>query len=211
MKNNGCSLIMKYLKEIKDIVSKNQIKPGEEIKEVGMKNSYFICGNLLLVRAKMRIAHHTNLKKFGYVLMDLKDKDMLCEGCICIEIDLRTQTPPDITVKNNTIGISFAKIYKEKYPFTNIKYKRYIQLNSNPLDFRQKNMIETINNKRCARNKSGIIGIHICNGNWIAQQKYEGRYKTKSFAVNIYGYEEAKKKAENQRLEWEKEILMKIR
>jgi len=211
MNDDGCVLIIKYLNEIKLIVSKIQIKPEEEKIESKIRNSYFICGDLLLVKMRIKIINSYCTGKYVYILLDSKNKDLLYDDKFIAEIDMRyygRNGYSHITIKSTKNGDLLSKKYEKKYPPVNPKYKRYILKNSNPFDFRDINMIASVNRRKSVRNKSGITGVYLDNkGNWTTSIKHNRKRKTQSFSIKIYGNKKAKMMAEQMRLKWEKEIL----
>lgn len=89
-------------------------------------------------------------------------------------------------------------------------------INGNGLDNRRGNLrvvtpaVNNRNTKTFDTNSSGVSGVkfddHTGYGNWVAQISENGVRRNKGFAVNKYGYNEAKEMAIKQRKEWEKEL-----
>ena len=197
-------IILKHLSEIKDIVSKITTKPGKQIYESDLNNSYFICGDFLLVKVKIHIPYHI-FTKYAYFLIDSDDKDLLKGRTLQAHMDTVDVEIRDIIDR----GMTFEKIYTKK-DFGKNTNKHFVTLNSNPFDFRSINMTISINRKKSIKNKSGTTGVSRCGNGWIATFYRKGKTKTKFYATKKYGRYKAKEMAEEKRKKWENEFINKI-
>lgn len=70
------------------------------------------------------------------------------------------------------------------------------------------NQIQCINRKIQKSNTSGHVGVFHdkSKDRWMARWQENGKRKTKSFSVNLYGYEKAKQMAVNYRLKMEHKL-----
>jgi len=145
--------ILKYLEEIKKILIESGCKPSKFLQNCG--NRYMICGNIIVVEAKI---NEIKSLKYGYFLIDKDDKDLLHNRKFCIHLyahirNAKTRKKFNIGVYGNKHCGMFKKIMVDKYPFKNTKHKYYIYKNGNPLDLRKASLEESVNRSKKFFNK----------------------------------------------------------
>ena len=196
-------LLLKYLEEIKKILVELGCKPNKFSSKYG--NRYMVCGNIIVVEAKIIGISYLKYVKYGYFLISADDEKLLHDKKYIIF------TGPS---KNFNVGVKSshsAQLFKsallETYPFKNNKSKYYAYINNNPLDMRRSNLEESINRKKRWDNKSGRIGVYFdrIGRRWIATLTINRKQRQKYFSISKYG-DKAMEMAVNTRDKWEVEL-----
>jgi len=202
--------IVRYSKQIKEIVMAQCKNPGEEI-SIKDKNTYRICGNIAVVKALIKcpsdLFADLQIKNEAYFLIDADD------------IDLLNAYKYSITIRKKYLHISvsystdyyhlFMGLLNKKYPRTDPRKKGYEHINNNPLDFRKENLRESYSGrKRHRENISGVEGVHKRKfkkglSYWIATYKRANILKEKYFRIEKFGDDIALENAIQFRRSWE--------
>ena len=192
--------ILKYLKEIKKILTDLGYKPGNFLSDC--RNRYMIFGDIILVEAKI-----VGIKmpyKYGYFLIDADDKDLLDDREFIIYMKLYDNNKNfNINVYDQNHKHLFKALLRNKYPFKNKKSKHYICKNDNPLDLRKASLEESTNKSKGINNNTGKTGVNFdrWKNRWVATLSMGKKILRKYFAVNMYV--DAKKMAYDLRDKWE--------
>ena len=158
-------------------------------------NDYRICrskGNESIVCVKCKIYTPGNF--YAWVLID---ED---------ELDLLNKYRFSILIKKTSI-IVYCGFMALSYFILNTK--KHI-ININGLDCRKSNLMESITQNIRYNNKTGIVGVSLCDDKgiptWIAHIKIGNIYQKKTFSTRKYGYDKAFQLALDARKKMEAEI-----
>ena len=201
-------LILKHLEEIKRILTNSGYRPGKFLSDC--VNKYMICGNIILVKAK--ICGTKYMHRYGYFLIDKEDKDLLCDKNFYIYSESRNglYKNPNIGVyySNNHSKSLLRKLLKYKYPFKNKDSRYYIHKNGNTLDLRKISLEESLIRTKNSNNKSGKTGVSFdkTHNRWVAKLLANGKILRKYFPVSKYG-NDARNMATDARDKWEEKFV----